>query len=165
MRFRFEIFRGSHREKKRGASSASHRGSMTQHSRMYSLLVNTSSWYTIQSGCRWNRLDAGWMYVGVFSTTVLYPSCGSFFALWKKNPLQIARRILLKFLPADTTSSLYRSMIVKSCFRTSWPRRNDRAWRKFSKHHGEENFCAFHDSYTVRSERWSPSGWKNFAFF
>ena len=50
---------GSHSLKNLGASSASHFGSMTQHSRMYSFDVNTSSWYTTQSGCRWNNAEAG----------------------------------------------------------------------------------------------------------
>ena len=63
-----------------------------------------------QSGWRWKSADAGWMYVGVFSTTVLYPSCGSFLAEWKKKPEQMARRILLKLRPAVTRSSLYRSL-------------------------------------------------------
>ena len=69
------------------------------------------------------------MYVGVFSTTVLYPSCGSFLALWKKKPEQMARRILLKFRPAETTSSLYLSMMVNSCFRTSCALLSDLACR------------------------------------
>ena len=28
-----------------------------------------------QSGCRWNSAELGWMYIGWFSTRLLYPSC------------------------------------------------------------------------------------------
>ena len=36
---------------------------------------------------------------------------------------------------------------------------------KFSKHQGLLNLAAFHASYTASSVRWSPSAWKNLAFF
>ncbi len=36
---------------------------------------------------------------------------------------------------------------------------------KFSYAQGLENLDAFHASYTASSVRWSPSGWKNLAFF
>jgi hypothetical protein len=41
----------------------------------------------------------------------------------------------------------------------------ERAWMKFSKHQGLLNLAAFHASYTASSVRWSPSAWKNLAFF
>lgn len=74
-------------------------------------------------------------------------------------------RILLKLRPADTRSSLYRSMVCISCFLTSWARFMERDWMKFSKHQGLLNLEAFHASYTASRVRWSPSAWKNFAFF
>lgn len=55
--------------------------------------------------------------------------------------------------------------MARTCLRTSWARRMERAWMKFSKHQGLENLAAFHASYTASSVRWSPSAWKNFAFF
>lgn len=69
------------------------------------------------------------MYVGVFSTKVLKPSCGSFLAAWKKKPEVMARRMRLKLRPAEVTSKRYRSIMVRSCLRTSCARRNERAWR------------------------------------
>jgi hypothetical protein len=105
-RLRLDMRLGSALLKKRGASSTSHLGSMAHTSRMYSLVVRMSSKYTTQSGWRWNSADEGWMYTGVFSTVVRYPSCGSLRAAWKKKPLVMARRMELKLRPAETTSSL-----------------------------------------------------------
>ncbi len=44
-------------------------------------------------------------------------------------------------------------------------RRSERSWMKFSYAQGLENLDAFQASYTASSVRWSPSGWKNLAFF
>jgi hypothetical protein len=48
-----------------------------------------------------------------------HTSWGSLRAAWKKKPEQTAWRMRLKLAPADTRSSLYRSIICSSCFRTS----------------------------------------------
>ena len=58
-RLRRDSLCGSAARKKRGASCTSHLGSIAVTSRMYSLDVSTSSWYTTQSGCRWNRDEPG----------------------------------------------------------------------------------------------------------
>lgn len=62
--------------------------------------------YLTHSGCRLNKALLGWIYTTWLSTSVLYPSWGSFLAAFLKNPEQIAFCTLTVFFPADTTSNL-----------------------------------------------------------
>lgn len=98
----------------RGASSASHLGSITVTSLMYSLLVITNSLYITQSSL-WKTELLQWIYTGWFSTKVWSPCWGSFMAAWKKNPDAIAFLTFVEFLTAHT-SSLYPFTMVCSCF-------------------------------------------------
>ena len=50
---------------KRDSPSVNHFGSIAVTSRMYSLEVRTSSWYTHHSGARLNSDDEGWRKTGV----------------------------------------------------------------------------------------------------
>merc|ERR1712045_802546 len=52
---------GSENLKKAGANSTSHLGSTVVTSRMYSLVVCTTSWNTTHSGWRWKSAELGWM--------------------------------------------------------------------------------------------------------